>query len=523
MNNKLSLKMVLGATGGVLATPKAQILTTTPATLEAANALHIGELNNSPDSPFSSQVSSSFDNTAPSGVAVASPISTLTFEKVVYDSREVSPGSLFVALPGETSDGHLYISSALANGAASCLVRRDWAEQQAELAPEVAWIVVEETLSAFQKLAAHWRNQFTSLEVVGITGSVGKTSTKELLAAVLGQRFQVFKSPKSVNTEQSLLPVLLKLQESDEVAVLEMGAGYVFGELERLCQVARPRIGVVLNVSQSHIGRLKTLDNIARNKSELVRSLPSAAEGGIAVLNGDDTRVRAMYTLTTARPFFYGLRPEFDLWAADVESFGLDGIAFTAHYQGEAHRLRLPLLGRHSVHTALAAVAVGLLLGLNWQQIELGLADRGAQVRLVVLPGLNGSTIIDDSYNASAVSTVAALDLLADIKPPPNGRRIAVLGDMLELGSFEEEAHRIVGRRAAQVVDNLVVVGPLAQTVGHEALRHGFPAERLMFANSKAEVVDWLQAGLHTGDYLLVKASRGSRLEEIVEKVRAAK
>ncbi len=507
MNNKLTLAAIIAATEGLLWTSDRSV---------APSAI-LDTSSGSQKFPASSTLVRS------AGAVIAPETGTLTIEKVTYDSREVSPGSLFVALPGETSDGHLYLSEVVARRATACLVRREWVAQQAQLAPEVAWIVVEDTLQAFQKLAGWWRDQFTALDVIGITGSVGKTSTKELVAAVLGQRYQVFKSPKSVNTEQSLLPVLLKLQPSDQVAVLEMGAGYVFGELERLCRVARPRIGLVLNVSHSHLGRMKTLENIARNKSELVRSLPSAAEGGVAILNGDDVRVKAMYTLTAARPFYYGLRNKFDLWASEIESFGLDGIAFTAHYQGQSHRLRLPLLGRHSVHTALAAIAIGLLSDLSWDEIEAGLVDRGAQVRLLALPGPNGSTIIDDSYNASAVSSVAALDLLADIQPPPGGRRLAVLGDMLELGSFEQEAHRIVGRRAAQVVDWLLVIGPLAQTVGQEALLHGFAAEHVLFAANKAEVVDWLQKELRGGDYVLVKASRGSQLEEIVEKVRAAK
>ncbi len=494
MDKKLTLPEVVSATGGKL--------------VDTKRATISSESNNSPGGS--------------SGAVALHPAkvtqSTLKFEKVVYDSREVSPGTLFVALPGEVSDGHRYINEALARGASAFLVRESWVAEQSELAANVAWIAVEDTLAAFQKLAAYWRNHFPALNVIGITGSVGKTSTKELVAAVLGQRYHVFKSPKSVNTEQSLLPVLLKLQSSDEYAVLEMGAGYVFGELERLCGVAKPRIGLVLNVSQSHLGRMGTLENIARNKSELVRSLPSAAEGGIAVLNGDDARVKAMSVLTPARPFYYGLRHSYDLWASEIESFGLDGIAFTANYQGQKRRLRLPLLGRHSVHTALAAIAIGLLAELSWDEIEAGLMTPGAQVRLIVLPGLNGSTVIDDSYNASAVSTVAALDLLQDTKA---GRKLAVLGDMLELGTFEQEAHFIVGRRAATVVDKLAVVGPLAQMIGQEALKHGLSASQILFANSKDEVVQWLESELKPGDHLLIKASRGAQLEEIVEKVRA--
>lgn len=500
MDKKLTLPEVISATGS-------KLLDTSRASISPENYNSVA--NSSTPSALYSATSN----------VLTSPESTLTFEKVVYDSREVLPGALFVALPGEVTDGHLFIEEALKRGATAFLVRENWASKQEALSANATWLVVPDTLTAFQKLAAYWRNQFPDLNVIGITGSVGKTSTKELVAAVLGQRYHVFKSPKSVNTEQSLLPVLLKLQAEDQQAVIEMGAGYVFGELERLCSVAKPRIGLVLNVSHSHLGRMGSLENIARNKSELVRSLPSAAKGGIAVLNGDDVRVKAMAMLTSARPFYYGLRPQFDLWASEIEGFGLDGIAFTANYNGEQRRLRLPLLGKHSVHTALAAAAIGLLCDLSWDEIEAGLKDRAAQVRLVVLAGLNGSTIIDDSYNASAVSSVAALDLLEDTTVA--GRKLAVLGDMLELGTFEEEAHRIVGRRAAMVAEKLVVVGPLAQTIGQEAIANGLPAEQVLFAGGKDEVVEWLKRELQPGDHLLIKASRGAGLEEIVERVKA--
>lgn len=502
MDNKLTLPVIVTATGGSLWTPPA-----------FGNA-------DAPQPASSGSISSPISRSTNPGPADMAP-GVLTFDKFVYDSREVSPGAFFVALPGEATDGHNFVKDAVANGAAGCLVRSDWVSGQNDLDPKVAWITAPDTLAAFQKLTAYWRDQFQDLIVIGVTGSVGKTSTKELMTAVLGQRFQVFKTPKSVNTEQSVLPVLLKLQASDQVAVVEMGAGYEFGELRRLCGVARPRVGVVLNVSHSHIGRLGSLENIALNKSELVQSLPAASEGGVAVLNGDDFRVKAMAARTEARIFYYGLDPSFELYASHIEGLGLDGIRFHAHYQGAARSLTLPLLGRHSVYTALAAIAVGLLTGMDWPEIETGLQDRGTQVRLVLLSGLNGSTIIDDSYNASAVSTVAALELLNDIKLSPAGRKLAVLGDMLELGDFEQEAHFQVGRKAAEVVDTFVVVGPLATLAGHEAIRAGLRPERVIFASSKAEAIEWLGANLRQHDYLLIKASRGSRLEEVVNGVRA--
>lgn len=504
MDNKLTLPEIVSATEGVLWIP------TAPTPDETS---HFPE-NASPDLRISLAFSLSGPATEPG---------TLTFEKFVYDSREVTPGAFFVALPGEVTDGHHFIAQAVANGAAGCLVRWDWVESQTALDPKVAWVVVNETLDAFQKLTAYWRNRFSHLTVIGVTGSVGKTSTKELTAAVLGQRFQVFKTPKSINTEQSILPVLLRLQPSDQVAVVEMGAGHKLGELTRLCGVARPRIGVVLNVSHSHIGRMGSLENIARNKAELVQSLPPASEGGVAVLNGDDARVKEMAKLTQARLFYYGLDSSCDLWASEVEGLGLDGIRFKAHYQGQTRALILPLLGKHSVYTALAATAVGLLCGMDWSEIEWGLADPTAQIRLIILPGHNGSILIDDSYNASAVSTVASLEFLKDLKLSFSERRLAVLGDMLELGHFEQEAHFQVGRKAAQVADHLIVIGPLAQMIGEEAHRQGMPAKKIFFASSKAQAVEWLHANLRPRDYVLIKASRGSHLEEIVEKMRADK
>jgi UDP-N-acetylmuramoyl-tripeptide--D-alanyl-D-alanine ligase len=503
LNTKLTLPAVVGATGGVLyGAPGTK---TAPLSTLAS---------------FSSSYSPTLSSNNRSAGAVLDPaVRTLTFAKVVYDSREVTPGTLFVALPGEVTDGHNFISEAIAKGAAGCLVRQDWVAKQPELDLNVAWIAVEQTLPAFQKLAAWWRNQFTALDVIGITGSVGKTSTKELLSAVLSQRYITFKTPKSINTEQSLLPVLLNLNETHEVAVVEMGAGWGLGELTRLCNVAKPRIAVVLNVSHSHLERMGSLENIALNKSELPRAIPPADEGGIAVLNGDDERVRAMAQVTPGKPFFYGLQPEYDLWADNIESFGLDGIAFTAHYAGTEYRLRLPLLGRHSVYTALAAIAVGLLLNLEWDEIEAGLQDPSARIRLLVVPGINGTTIIDDSYNASAVSTVAALDLLNDTRT--NGRKIAALGDMLELGSYAEEAHRVVGRRAAQVATVLVAVGKLGKIIGDEALASGMSAENVIFAENRENAAEILRNLLQPGDYLLVKASRGTRLDEVVAKLKA--
>ncbi len=498
MDKFLTLPDVLRATGGTLVLPGGPVQT-------GAGAI-------SPDARLADPFQPA--NTGSGSLTIEYP--GLIFNGTVYDSRLVEPGKFFVALAGEESDGHLYLADAVKRGAAAAMVRRSWLETQSEF-PPVPLVVVEDTLAAFQQLAGWWRAQYPDLNVIGITGSVGKTSTKELVAAVLGRRYNVFKSYKSFNNEYSLMPLILQLQDYHQQAVLEMGCGWAFGELTRVCAVAKPKIGVTLGVSHSHFGRMGSLENIARNKAELTESLPA---DGWAVLNGDDFRVKAMAGMTQATPFFYGSDPAFDLWAGDVETYGLDGIAFTLHYRGEAHRLELPLPGRHNVQLASAATAVGLLCGLSWDEIIEGLHDPAARVRLLVYPALNGATLIDDSYNASPVSTTAALELLAGTRV--TGRRIALLADMLELGAYAEEGHRVVGRKAAGVVDQLVVTGELGRLIGEEALASGLRAEQVTFVNTKEEAASFLEKNLRPGDLLLVKASRGIALEDVVEKVRAS-
>ena len=216
--------------------------------------------------------------------------------------------------------------------------------------------------------------------------------------------------------------------------------------------------------------------------------------------------------MTPARPFLYGLDPAANLYADQIESRGLGGIAFRAHYAGDTVMLKLPLLGRHSVHTALAATAAGLLLGLGWDAIIDGLRDESAQLRLLAVPSASGATLIDDTYNASPTSSLAALNLLAEL----DGRRIAVLGDMLELGDVEEEAHRVVGRRVAEVADLLITVGPRARWIADEAQISGMGAEQITMLNTNAEAIELLGGLMRADDTVLIKGSRGAAMEAIV-------
>lgn len=449
----------------------------------------------------------------------------VTFGEAAIDSRLVSPGGLFVALRGERVDGHDFLAVAAANGARGALVRRDRLDGLdpgrpfavvdtatgaglERAAPEsMLLFAVDEPLHALHRLAAYHRSRLAPT-VIGITGSVGKTSTKEVAASVLQHGFRTLKNPRSYNSENTLPIVLLQLTSEHEVAVLEMGM-YGAGEIALLCELAQPRIGIVTNVGPSHLERMGSLDAIARAKSELPQALPA---GGYAILNYDDERVRQMAGLTQATPFFYGLDPAADLWADEIESRGLQGISFTAHYRGEHLRLNLPLIGRHSVHTALAAAAVGLVMGMGWDAVVAGLRDEGAQLRLLSVPAINGANLIDDTYNASPASALAALNLLAEL----DGRRIVVFGDMLELGALEEEGHRLVGARVAEVAQQLVAVGRRARWVAEEASEHGLPAECIRCVDTPGEATPILRELIAPGDYVLVKGSRGMEMETIV-------
>jgi UDP-N-acetylmuramoyl-tripeptide--D-alanyl-D-alanine ligase len=438
----------------------------------------------------------------------------LILRDVVIDSRQAGPGSLFVALPGAIADGHQFIADAVGRGALAVLARSDWQPAEAP-PPGVAVVRVADTLQGLQALATWWRGRFPALRVVGITGSIGKTSTKEYTAAVLATHFRVHRSEGNLNSETGLPLSVLGLLPEHEVAVFEMGGGARMGELTDLAAIAQPQVGVITNVSHSHLANMGTLENLAHHKGELVRALPAS---GVAVLNYDDEWVRGMAAESPAPVITYGLDPAADVWANEIESQGLHGIHFTLHYQGEAWRLRLRLLGLHSVHTALRAAAAALALGMNWKDIVVGLQTGEAQqLRLLVSNAVNGATIIDDSYNANPASTLAALNLLVEMPQP----RVAVLGDMLELGTYEREGHIKVARRAIEVVDRLVVVGPLGRIIGEEALRCGMAPDQVFFADNNAQAVAHLRAILTPGAYVLVKGSHGLHMEEIVDELRA--
>ncbi len=449
----------------------------------------------------------------------------LPISEVVIDSREAVPDALFVALHGEHTDGHEYVNDAFARGAIAALVERappgvdapvlDLAAPLDEAALATAQppvcLRVPSALEALQRFAACWRARFTP-RVVGVTGSVGKTSTKELIAAVLERRFNTFKSEGNLNSDIGLPLALLKLRPEHERAVLEMGM-YDVGEIARLCEIARPAVGVVTMVGPVHLERVGSMEGIIAAKSELVQALPAEADGGVAILNADDPNVLGMRRKTRARVVTYGLAHDADVRASEVTGLGLEGIRFRLHCGGEAFSVKVPLLGRHSAHTALRAAAVGLVEGMTWDEILAGLQFSAVQLRLMAISGPGGSVLLDDTYNASPDSTFAALNLLAELE----GRRVAVLGDMLELGSYEEAGHRMVGARAREVADLLVTVGPRGRVIAAAALDAGMPAGIVHSFDMHLEAIDFLMKEVRAGDYVLVKGSRAMHMDKIVE------
>lgn len=440
------------------------------------------------------------------------------------DSRQVIPGALFVALSGERTDGHQYVAEAFEHGASLALVQQDMgaslpvldirgANKHVELANQLAelknpfCLLVDDSLKALQQIARFWRRQM-SLDIIGITGSVGKSTTKELVAEVLSQRYSTLKNKGNLNNEIGLPLTLLSLTSGHQKAVLEMGF-YVPGEIAFLCDLACPKIGVITNIGTVHAERAGTQEIIARGKAELVQALPP---DGFAILNYDDPLVRAMAEITEARVFYYGMTEESHLWADQVEGLGLEGIRFRLHYQDEVLYLRIPLIGHHSVQTALRATAVGLVCGLTWQEIIEGLRSLSTQLRLITVRTEQGALLLDDSYNASPESMLSALNLLDDI----SGRKVAVLGDMLELGQYEWRGHELVGIRASEVVDELVTVGERARMIAAAACRAGLSRDYITELDTVEQAIELLQQHLTPDDVVLVKGSHGMHMERIV-------
>ncbi len=420
------------------------------------------------------------------------------------DSRTVGPGELFFAVKGERLDGHDYVVAALEKGAAAAVVRKDQLHRYPDNARLLA---VEDTLVALQTLATAVRRVWGK-PLVGVTGSAGKTTTKEAISHVLAARFRVLKSEGNFNNHFGLPLMLLKLEPQHDVAVIEMGMSHA-GEIRALAKIARPDIGVVTNVAPVHLEFFDSIAGIARAKYELIESLPAS---GIAVLNADDEYVSQFGRDFKGKVVTYGMRAVADVRGENVQSRGAEGSEFDVVLSGVREHARWPLVGEHNILNALAAVAVGVVRGLSPGEAVGPLATLTPPDKRGQVLQLGNITVINDCYNSNPKALHAMVDALAAMKAV---RRIVVAGEMLELGPAGEQIHRAAGQHIAErKIDVLIGVRGLAQAMVDGARQAGTES---MYAATPEEAGEWLARETRDGDIVLLKASRGVMLEKALE------
>jgi len=436
-------------------------------------------------------------------VVRGSPDPVLRFSGGAYDSRLIEGGECFFALRDQR-DGHDFVRDALARGAAAAVVEHD----VLDLAEGAVLVQVPNAQKALRAVADAVRDD-RPIPAVAITGSVGKTTTKEATAATLGARYRVLRTIASYNNEIGVPLTFLRQEPTHEVAVIELGF-YVPGEIADLSRLVRQRVGIVTTIPEIpvHFARTPSVEAIVSGKAELVEALP---EDGVALLNADDPRVRGMAARTRARVLLYGESAEADIRATDVRDAGLDGIRFVAHVSGEHAEAHLPLPGRHLLTSGLAAIGAAVVLGVPLDEAAVGLATLERPAHRMSVRRAPGLVVIDDSYNASPAAVHAALAVLRGVR----GRRVAVLGDMLELGSLSVGAHEAVGADVATSADALVAVGELAGTIAAAAERNGL--RDVQRATDGGEALVRLRQLLRPGDTVLVKGSRALALDKLAD------
>ena len=434
---------------------------------------------------------------------------------VSTDTRTIKKGELFIPLVGEIFDGHYFVDEAIEKGASAVLIHREDAKFLPELFPEVAVIKVADTLKALQDLAAFQRSRF-NIPIVAVTGSNGKTTTKDMIALVLSQKYKVLKTQGNFNNEIGLPLTLLGLDDSHEVAVVEMGMNHL-GEIHRLAKIARPNIGVITNIGVSHIQNLGTRENILKAKMEIFDFFTSEDK---AILNGDDEFLSKVAEEFPYQVKYYGISDIASVKAQDIRLLGEKGISYNINIGSQIHPIEIPIPGKHNVYNSLAAVAVGSLMGIDIQDIANALKSyRSGDMRLNIFTTDSNIKVIDDVYNASPDSMKAAIEVLKDLG---EGRKVAILGDMLELGDYSQKGHSEVGEVVAHKgIDILITVGQESKFIGIEARKCGMDDQRIIHLESNKDVIDYLDTIIEQGDKILVKGSRSMKMEEIVEYLRS--
>lgn len=424
---------------------------------------------------------------------------------ITSDSRTVEAGSLFVAIKGERVDGHKFIPNVMEAGAFAVL-----SEQSLDL--DIPYILVESSLQAVKEIAEFYLAQL-EIPAIGITGSVGKTSTKEMIASVLSQHFNTLKTLGNFNNELGLPLTIFRLRPEHEIAVLEMGISD-FGEMTRLAKVARPNTCVITNIGQCHLENLIDRDGVLKAKTEVFDYMKT---DGRAILNGDDDKLATVKEVHGQKPLFFGLNPDFDFYADEIESCGLKGTKCRIHTPEASFDVLIPIPGRHMVYNALAGTAVGTVYGLTPDEIKAGIESLQSLSGRFNIIDTENCTIIDDCYNANPVSMKASLGVLQD----GLGRKIAILGDMKELGEHEAALHEEVGTYAASLnIDGVICVGDLMNHLAN-AVQSANPDMYVKHFDTLDELLSQLPALTQKGDTLLIKASHSMNFDKIVKALQA--
>ncbi len=417
---------------------------------------------------------------------------------IVTDSRQISEGALFAAIVGARADGHDFVNGCFDNGAV-CAV----CEHKIENA-RGAYILVKSTVKALGKIAGYYRSLF-SIPVIGISGSVGKTSTKEMLSAVLSQKLSVHKTPGNFNNELGVPLTIFGIEESDEAAIVEMGISD-FGEMTRLSEIVCPNFCVLTNIGNCHLENLGDRNGVLKAKTEMFENM---AENAKVFLNGDDDKLASIGEINGTKPVFFGLSDKNDFYAENIKSSGFEGISCTLCWSTGKIKVKIPAIGKYMVSNALASVAIAKELGLSDEQIKNGVESYRAIGGRANVIRTDKYTVLDDCYNANPASMKAGIDSLSDCK----GRKVCILGDMKELGGAELKMHREIGRYLnGKNIDLLVTVGELAKEIYNTAE----VADKHCF-NSVQEAINSLPALLCGGDTVLVKASNSMGFCDIVE------
>jgi UDP-N-acetylmuramoyl-tripeptide--D-alanyl-D-alanine ligase len=438
--------------------------------------------------------------------------------RIATDSRKIKPGELFWALPGNKYDGHDFILEALNKGACGVVISKEKLAQQlkeiySRSTTPVVILLVPNTLIALQTLAHCYRKKF-SLHLVGITGSNGKTTTKEIIAQILSAKFKVLKNEGNFNNHIGLPLSLLDLSSQHQVAVLELGMNQR-GEIARLCEIALPNIGVITNIGPSHLEFLGSLEGVQEAKAELVRALTAR---DLLILNADDERVSSFQDWFSGKVLLFGLSPQAHIWADQIELRKERGCNFMLYAPGgEKIQVSLPLMGRFNIYNALAGAAIGYHFQIPLEEIKAALEEfRGIKMRLQPYYLPKNILLIDDTYNANPQSLQYALDTLMSCGSIP-GRSVLVVGDMLELGKDSEKWHRTIGKKIAQSgLDFLITFGSMASLIADEAIKEGMDKEKVFVGKDQEGISLWLRDQLREGDRVLIKGSRAMAMDKIV-------